>query len=382
MDKLTFTSLSKLGSPELKKFRDGIENEFTKLMLAMSSSGLVIRREANGVLANSFLVTGLGAVEVAEGIFLDNSTGVIKCIKISNTSIALSVSTYPNGTYYVCVKAKTNNYEPGLITLTNGSDTVTIVKGDFKSLRPYGYIIIDAADSQFGNGGEYKIIAGSDISGTSAKLEVPFNGTTESNLKWKIGGEFPSNSVPSATADKLIYQYDSYEILVQKSPTGYVLAEIQITTAIITSNLDRRMNFLASFNSNRANADDIVSGALNNITTIEEKAQANRVDRIVKTIITKGVRSGLVCSITGHTLSITSGEAYDGIGKYIRVPVNITFDLALLLSQSIIVEGDNYLHIFYKSPNNYDWFWSTTPSSLASNVLVAKIIYDSSEEEE
>lgn len=367
----------KLGSFELSLFRDGIEENFSNFVMGLMTPGLIIKRLTNGILSTDFLVTGSGPLNVNAGYLTYNDSGKIRIVKFSSVSIPIDAITYPNGIYYVCIKPKVTNYENGTLTFTNGSDiVVSSLKGSFKYFRPGAAVIIENSDTLYGNAGSYKVIS---TAIDSVRLDKIFTGITESGLKWKIEAEFPGNYSTPDSSGRLAYEYDGYDLLLRSSPTGFELASIRTQSGTATIFSDRRPSYLANFNSNNANADDILSGAINNITTIEEKASAARLDKIVKGYYSKGIRTGLTVAIAGLDLiRVAAGDAIDGNGKFIVLPATSDINIRALFNQSIIVDGDNYLHIYYISPNGYAWYWSTAESSNASHVSITKIIFDPS----
>jgi hypothetical protein len=374
MNTIKYPKYSKVGVYELPFLITGIEENFSNLVQGIMTPGLLIKKLSSGVLSSDFLVSGNGPLNINAGYLTYNDNGKIRIVKFDATVLSVDAISYPNGNYYVCIKPKSTNYEKGTLSFTNGSDIVSsTIKNVFKYLRPGGSIIIENADSIYGNGGNYPIIS---TSVDSVRLATPFNGTSESGLKWKIGAEFPDGHNVDSNNERLAYEYDGYDLVISSSPVGYELCYLRMSSGVATILSDRRPNFLAVFKNNSGNADDILSGLSKDITTIEEKASAARLDRIVKNTFTKGIRTGLNALTIGEDLiRVEAGEAIDGNGKLILVPNNVTFNTADLFNESKIIEGDNYLHLYYVQPNTYAFYWSQTESSNPIHVSITKVTY-------
>lgn len=346
----------------------------------MATPGLVIKKLSGGVLDTPLLVTKNGSkIIINSGYATYNDGGEIRMYQIPITEI--DVSAYTNGTYYVCIKPKATNFEKGTISVTQSDNRISASsKGTFDRLRPGGWIIlfnsVTSGDggSTLNNGGAYRV---AEVSAETATLDQVFPGITENNLKWKVGAAFPSNAVPSVNDDKCIFVYDDYDIVIQTSAVGLKLSQVQIASALAVNVIDKRQENLYQPVNNGANADDVVKGVSKDITTIEEKAQAGRVDKHIKNILVKGVRSGGNVSIDSNgIITITQITAWDGYGRLIIAPQNgnITLNCATLTLDGQIQIGTNYLHIYYTSPGGYGLYYSTSISTDPNHVLICAIL--------
>lgn len=365
MNKSRFPANSYIGSLELRTVSEFIENDFHKILSGLISPGLIIRKLNDGVLDSPFRVYSSSAdsgasdtITINPGLFIASSGGMTRIYEFKG--MAFSASQYSPGTYNVCLVPNPAGHEDGLVTFTNGSDIVTITGGTFAHLRPYGYIIINAYETDRQGGGSFKVI---EVSDTQARLSAPFSAANIVNAKWRVGARFPENSAPNEDSAKVLFEYNSCEIKLLSGIEGTLLATVTITRQGEISRAavaDKRADSLAMFKGNTANADDVTNGKTNSITTIEEKAKASRLDNIVKDYVAAGVKTGgsLTLDTTKRYLTIGALTAYDPSGRRIVLPANQVFDLSSLLSQGIIHQGINNLYIKYKSPNSYEFSWN------------------------
>ncbi|RPI19725.1 MAG: hypothetical protein EHM58_00535 [Ignavibacteriae bacterium] len=376
MNKGKYPPNSYYGSTELKTTTEFIEECFNLILNGLVRPGLIIRKVDNGVLDTPFLVTGTNqdadspSISVNGGVFIRQYGGVYRIIESKPASFAIDSATYQPGTYNISLVAGVSSYEKGTLTFTNASNSVTINNGNFNHLRPYGYIVVS---DDTGASTAYKVI---EVHNESVILENVYTGETKSNVKWKVGARFPVNATPQNANDMLLYEYDNSEIKISQKNLGIVLAEMTVlegsTPGSISINVtDRRQSSVAVFNNNAANADDVIDGQYNRITTIEEKAQAQRLDRVVNDTFTRGIRKGYAAGdmvISGGNLVFGAIKAYDNTGKRIEIPAGTSINLDALLLNT----GANYLYVYYKEPNSYDFTWNL-PVPKGMHVFLAEV---------
>ena len=339
------------------------------------SFGVVAYKQSGGGLSDDLKVSYTSnTLELHSGYIIALISGEITPMYIPAQSVPLAGLT-PNSTYYIYIAHKYSNYESGTLSFTNGSKVVSVSGGDFTKLDPFEYLVI--SDSSLGNNGEYKIAKVT--SDTGLELVSPFTGTSESGLVWKIGGYFGDYN----PADKLLYTYDDYDLLVVNQPTSrsvVALAQVNISAFNTVSSLIdlRPTNLFSQKGLFNISGDDVLGGAAKDITTIEEKAKASRVDLIANDVFTGGVIQGFGISVNGNKFSLTAGAAYDENGIRITSKAT-TFDMVELEGAGVVeLDKHNYLHIFYVSPSNYGWYWSSTGiSTNPSHVFLADVYYSS-----
>lgn len=269
--------------------------------------------------------------------------------------------------YNIYMVPKGDSYEAGTLTFVNGSKTVLITGGDFAKTDPYESLVIDS--SLLSNNGVYEVYQPST---TTLELVNIFTGTSESGLKWKIAGNF--KGYKTATANDLIYSYDSYDIVIssQKSEEGLLLSTVRKSSGIIGIITDQRATNLFSMKAlSKTVADEVIKGVTKDITTIEEKASAGTMDQVVSDSIQTGWLTGLSLSISGAILTIGSGVVYNSSGKRISIPSQITLDLQQYVTSGNIIETNtNYLYISYVSPNSYKFSWSQSGDLTEKGVIL------------
>lgn len=375
MNKLKALPMLYIGSTNLKQLIS-LQNKNIEAFIrsATNSFGLVVYKTEGGSLSEDLLVSisGTTGIFINGGYCIDNKNGEIIFANIQGKSVSLSG--YPvNTTYYIYVVPKLSNYESGTLTFTNGSKVVSSnVK--FSTVSPYSSILIE--DSVSGNNGIYQIAS---VNTSTIELTEVFTGTTEANLKWKVIGRFTDGM--ELDSNDTIFEYDSYDIVVSSNASleGYMLAKVLVTNSgELDKLIDKRGENLFKLNPTvQLNADNILTGSINAVTTLEEKAKAARVNLICSDLFTNGLKSGSAIVTTGlnnELVRISSSDIYyDGYGNRILLPSNVTLNLYDYVSEGKILPGVNYLYIRYQSPNTYSWIITTGVSNDPYYVLIAKI---------
>ncbi len=377
MDKVNYLSRVRAHSKFLNQALGVLGNgNIAKLIKATGLTfGVVTEKLPSGVLDIDMKVEQSSdtSVFINPGYFISYDGSEIRIVEVPNTPIDLT--SQPDDTdLRIYAIPKSNSYETGTLTFTNGSKTVAITGGSFAKLDPYESLVI--ADSLSGNNGVYEIY---EIpSAGSLELVNIFTGTTESGLTWKIAGNFKGYKTASAT--DLIYSYDDYEVSVstQDSAEGLLLAIVRKTAGVISSITDSRADNLFSMKTlSKTVADDIIKGVTKDITTIEEKANAATIDLALADLIKEGHFTGMGLTISGDNLIIGSGAVYNGQGKRIAIPSSLTVGLNQYVTSGDIVLGNtNYLWISYVTPNSYSLSWSQSASTAVKNkILIGRLEY-------
>lgn len=356
-------ALAVLANGNVERYLRSITNTF----------GFVIRKLPNGELDYDLKTNNKGSsIDMSGGYLIADDNGALRIIRIPSQAISLS-GLVDGTTYGLYIVPKQHNYEEGTLTFTNGSKSVVVTGGNFNKLKTFDGLVIDT--STLGNNGAYKIY--NVTSTTSLDLTEEFTGTTETNLKWKVSGDLGKDN---PEPQDLIFYYDGYDIVLSSSPiTGFKVAEFILSAGLITTLTDKRATNLYSLkNISQSVADDVVKGIINDITTIEGKAQAESVNSRSKDFIQKGIRSG--ASITlftdNETLLISQMSGYNAIGQRFEVSKSgVGLKLRDYVTLGKIVEGDNYLFVDYLSPSGYQWIWSNSQTPSGNEVLLAKIRY-------
>lgn len=378
MDKVNVLSRVRVHSKFLNQLSVLTNGNLSKYLQAITEVfGIVAEKQTNGVYDNSFQIeqNTPTSLLVNAGFAISNNDGSPR-ILYSGTKESMDItSLFSDVTYNLYLVPKESSYELGTLSFTTGSKIVTIANGNFSKLDPYESIVIDTSIS--GNNGVYEIynVVGSD----TLQLVETFAGTSESSLKWKIAGNF--KGYKTAGKEDLIYSYDSYDLVVssQNLSTGFILASFKKTGGAISSITDRRSDNLFTVKAiGKVLADSVITGVLNSITTIEEKASANRLNKIVADNIRAGYKEGVALSILESTLSITAGSVYTSNGERITIAPtgsasgDVTINLQEAVTNGNIIVGSNLLYVYYISPNGYGFQWNNAARNC---VLIGKINY-------
>lgn len=378
MDKVNVLSRVRVHSKFLNQLSTLTNGNLSKAIQALAESyGVVSQKQVNGVLDNSFRVeqNTPTSLLINEGYAISNIASAMR-ILISLSKESIDVTSLLDDTMYnLYLIGKETSYEQGTLTLTNGSKIVTVANGDFNKLDPYESLVIDTSGS--GNDGVYEIY--NVVGGNTLELVEEFTGTTEAALKWKVAGNF--KGYKAATETDLIYAYDGYDLVIssQNLSTGFILATFEKKAGVLASIADKRSTNLFSVKAvGKTLADSVINGVVNAITTIEEKASAGSIDKIVTDNISEGFKSGFGMTLATTVLTITGGVAYNSVGKRIEVPQATILDLKALVTAGDITEGSNSLYLSYVSPNSYQLLWN--PPAKLSSILVGKVLYSSAAE--
>lgn len=304
--------------------------------------GIILHRAAGGSYSGEGLATNSGlnfAVAPFTGIVKDID-GIVKSITVPTLDQSIDFSLLANGTYYVVAQVKKVYVEPGTITLTNGSKTVTGSGTAFTKRLGHGMQFV-ITTSGSGNDGVYEIdIVSND---TLATLKDTFTGTTEATLAFSAGGRFPDPSfLPATTVAYRLYEYESYEIVATQSAVAahqLYICDVAKGTSDLTLT-DKRVPFKFGYHTH-------INTDLSDATFAEEKTFLKR---IVTTLtgtdeIEHSYSGGTAAQYPYHTDQVPSVNTwYHGIGKLTALVTTVgnyfgSFGGALATSNVIHEEG-------------------------------------------
>jgi len=357
MDRVNILTRSRVHSKLMNQLSILTNGNLGKYLNAVTEIwGVVSQKQVNGIFDKNLQleINTTSSVVINPGVAISNNDNEVRLMVLPAKEIIDATSLLNDIPYNVYIVPKESNYETGLLTFTNGSKVVSVAGGTFNKLDPYESLVIE--DSLSGNDGVYEIYSpGTD----TLELVEPFTGTTETDLKYKIAANF--KGYKTATEIDLEYAYDGFDVVVSslKLTTGFILGTFQKTAGIVTTLTDRRSNNLYTIKAiGKVLADSVITGITNAITTIEEKASAATMDKVITDFVTSGYRSGLVVTLVDETLVISSGIAYTALGKRIHVETETVIDLAAAVTNGQVVTGENKLYLGYVSPNSYEWIWN------------------------
>lgn len=222
------------GSLERARANEILDSKlFNVLNKVIEADGLVIEKDVSGPIGNDWLVQKISSnqISIQPGAAIVRSTGD-KLRYVENEAVQ-TVTVY-NSTIkiYVVLQYEATNYEQGTITLTNGSATVI---GDGTEFTK----VLAANRRIFVDGTPYTVL--SVQSATQCTLASSYSGSTVSDVKYKVGAWF--TSYPSGESDNLLYEYDSFRIVLKTSAPSagdLYLADVNVTSGVIQSVTDKR----------------------------------------------------------------------------------------------------------------------------------------------
>ncbi|MGE5683446.1 MAG: hypothetical protein ACM34K_21510 [Bacillota bacterium] len=246
MSRIKHATGLKLDSLELNKMQDlQLLNAWNLINLLIKSFGLIVTKSGPDSLGDEWKVEKASDTSIrinpGKAILKD---GVPRPVSLLSSQI-ISIPG-EDSTYQLVVKYAENSIEKGTVTVSNGSASITGSGTKFTEVfGPNRRIIIDDA--------AYTILTVN--SDTSITLDSPFSGTSGSSKTYKVGGWF-YGTPPFSVIDNLIYYYDDIQIGFKKKEnmiTGeYSLAEVVISSHVISSITDKRLDSMFSVCSNFA----------------------------------------------------------------------------------------------------------------------------------
>jgi hypothetical protein len=224
-----------IGTPELARLQALLDQNRSGVDASIIAAyGLVMNRVSPNVWSTDWYVSQQGGltvnIQAGRAVVLD-STGAVRAIVnpslISNVAIPASA-----GTYKVAILYGTNNYETGTAHVTNGSATVSGNGTAFTKVFKANRTLIVA-------GASYAVQ--SVESDTSLTLAAPFGGSSNTVAQFSVGGWF--STPPGAVADRQIYLYDTYSIVITTGALAsgaLLLATVTVSGGAITNVADGR----------------------------------------------------------------------------------------------------------------------------------------------
>ncbi|MCA0388462.1 MAG: hypothetical protein LCH52_08205 [Bacteroidetes bacterium] len=244
--KTLFKSSCRIGSLELSRTQELISSSALEAIKPLIKTyGLINTYNSNHVLTSDWKVEHYSdnEIRVLTGTALVPDIDKIpRFVKLPANQIINTGST--DGNYSVVLRYKATNFEEGTVSVSNGSTAVTGVKTKFtKTLSANRRIRIGSSFYTVGS------VADDENLGIVESFDQP----NASDVKYKVGGWFAGTS-PLAEADNLIYELDSYEIILKTGAIAeyeVVLAKVVITSNIIYDVQDLRHKYVLSLINNK-----------------------------------------------------------------------------------------------------------------------------------
>lgn len=206
---------------------------------------LIVKTPSGWTTEGSVTVDGL-TIDIApfSGVVKDSS-GKVRSIR--ETEIKnIDLTEQSDGTYKILAQYAPTYYEPGTITLVNGTAIVGVGTKFTQNIDHNLNLVI--LDSTLGNNGIYQVDTVEDD--THLTLKQAFSGQTES-LQFAIGGHFPDQAfLPDTNEQWRIFEQDSYLFVVtQGAVTSDQLyfADVVKSGGTLTVTDKRSTNYLSFF---------------------------------------------------------------------------------------------------------------------------------------
>lgn len=239
--KTLFKSSCRIGSLEFSRTQELIASSVLEVIKPLIKTyGLINSYNNNHILGPEWKVERYGdnEIRVLSGTaLLPDMDRIPRFVKLPEHQIISTGST--DGNYSVVLRYKTTNYESGTISVVNGSTSVTGTNTKFTKILSINRRI--RIGTSF-----YTVDSVTDDE--NLVIIESFDQPNATDVKFKVGGWFVGTP-PVAEADNLIYELDSYEIILKTGAIAefeVVLANIVITSNIIYQVEDLRHKFVLS----------------------------------------------------------------------------------------------------------------------------------------
>ncbi len=174
-----------------------------------------------------------------------DALGKVRSIRETETQ-TIDLTEQSDGTYKILAQYAPTYYEPGTITLQNGTSIVGIGTKFTENIDHNLNLVI--LDSALGNNGIYQV--DSVENDTHLTLKKAFSGQTES-VQFAIGGHFPDEAyLPSTNENWRIFEQDSYLFIVTQGAVTsdqIYFADVQKSGGELTVTEKRATNYFSIF---------------------------------------------------------------------------------------------------------------------------------------
>jgi hypothetical protein len=237
--KTLYKSLCRHGSLEFNRSQEILSNISDKGILQMVKTfGLILNYDNNHMIGSDWKVEEYSenAIRILPGTaFIKDASNIPHIANLSISKIIETSST--NGSYWVVLRYKAINDELGTITIYSNTNTVTGIKTEFTKVL--------STNRRIRLGDTFYTV---DVVSSDTELTIVETFSQEEILDgtYKVGGWF-IGAQPSTEIDNLIYEYDSFEILLKSGAVAqyeYVLAKVVITGSIINNIDDLRNKYV------------------------------------------------------------------------------------------------------------------------------------------
>lgn len=233
MSKLKFSPNLFLEVNELQRFNKFLEEDgWKRAMKAISKNFGIVENASNSYFKVTARSGSNSVIVINAGIAFDSNMDAI----VMTDDLELSVGNTGSNRWVILSRAVTNE-EQGTVSINSDGSLSGIGTEFTKVLRGQPNFPVKVKFNSTSNNGEYEVV--SVTSDTSALLSGSF--VNQSNIKYSVVGTFTPGFQPTED-NKMIYEYDSYNIEVVDSEDRPAVSENEFILAMISFDASGSMN--------------------------------------------------------------------------------------------------------------------------------------------
>lgn len=233
MSRLKFSSNLFLEVNELQRFNKFLEEDgWKRAMKAISKNFGIVENASNSYFKVTARSGSNSVIVINAGIAFDSNMDAI----VMTDDLELSVGNTGSNRWVILSRAVTNE-EQGTVSINSDGSLSGIGTEFTKVLRGQPNFPVKVKFNSTSNNGEYEVV--SVTSDTSALLSGSF--VNQSNIKYSVVGTFTPGFQPTED-NKMIYEYDSYNIEVVDSEDRPAVSEDEFIIAMISFDASGSMN--------------------------------------------------------------------------------------------------------------------------------------------
>lgn len=233
MSRLKFSSNLFLEVNELQRFNKFLEEDgWKRAMKAISKNFGIVENASNSYFKVTARSGSNSVIVINAGIAFDSNMDAI----VMTDDLELSVGNTGSNRWVILSRAVTNE-EQGTVSINSDGSLSGIGTEFTKVLRGQPNFPVKVKFNSKSNNGEYEVV--SVTSDTSALLSGSF--VNQSNIKYSVVGTFTPGFQPTED-NKMIYEYDSYNIEVVDSEDRPAVSEDEFILAMISFDASGSMN--------------------------------------------------------------------------------------------------------------------------------------------
>lgn len=233
MSRLKFSSNLFLEVNELQRFNKFLEEDgWKRAMKAISKNFGIVENASNSYFKVTPRAGSNSVIVINAGIAFDSNMDAI----VMTDDLELLVGNTGSNRWVILSRAVTNE-EQGTVSINSDGSLSGIGTEFTKVLRGQPNFPVKVKFNSTSNNGEYEVV--SVTSDTSALLSGSF--VNQSNIKYSVVGTFTPGFQPTED-NKMIYEYDSYNIEVVDSEDRPAVSEDEFILAMISFDASDSMN--------------------------------------------------------------------------------------------------------------------------------------------